>query len=94
MTESCHKGNPMQALNYTTARNSLKSIIDEVCDKNEEVIVTTKNNKSVVIMSLDEYNRTHAQLKRELKEAMGQIERDEYMSIDEAFDSVIAKYAD
>jgi len=83
----------MQALNYTTARNSLKSIIDEVCDKNEEVIVTTKNNKSVVIMSLDEYNRTHAQLKRELKEAMGQIERDEYMSIDEAFDSVIAKYA-
>lgn len=94
MTESCHKGNSMQALNYTTARNSLKTIIDEVCDNNEEVIVTTKNDKSVVIMSLDEYNRTHAQLKRELKEAMEQIERGEYMGIDEAFDSVIAKYAD
>jgi PHD/YefM family antitoxin component YafN of YafNO toxin-antitoxin module len=92
MTESCHKGHPMQALNYTTARNSLKSIIDEVCDNNEEV--TTKNDKSVVIMSLDEYNRTHAQLKREVKEAMEQIERGEYMGIDEAFDSVIAKYAD
>ena len=94
MTESCHKGDPMQALNYTTARNSLKSIIDEVCDNNEEVIVTTKNDKSVVIMSLDEYNRTHAQLKRELKEAKEEIERGEYIGIDEAFDRVIAKYAD
>lgn len=84
----------MQALNYTTARNSLKSIINEVCDNNEEVIVTTKNDKSVVIMSLDEYNRTHAQLKRELKEAKEQIERGEYIGIDEVFDSVIAKYAD
>lgn len=84
----------MQALNYTTARNSLKTIIDEVCDKNEEVIVTTKNEKSVVIMSLDEYNRTHAQLKRELKEAIEQIERNEYMGINEVFDQVIAKYED
>ncbi|MCK9373653.1 MAG: type II toxin-antitoxin system Phd/YefM family antitoxin [Sulfuricurvum sp.] len=84
----------MLALNYTTARNSLKTIIDEVCDNNEEVIVTTKNDKSVVIMSLDEYNRTHSQLKREVKEAMEQIERGEYMGIDEAFDSVITKYAD
>ena len=56
----------MQAVNYTIARNSLKLIIDKVCDKNEEVIVTTKNDKSIVIMSLDEYNRTHAQLKREI----------------------------
>ncbi|MDD4856453.1 MAG: type II toxin-antitoxin system Phd/YefM family antitoxin [Sulfuricurvum sp.] len=84
----------MQALNYTTARNSLKAIIDEVCDKDEEVIITTKNDKSVVIMSLDEYNRTHAQLKRELKEVMEQIRRGEYMGIDEAFDRVISKYED
>lgn len=55
MTENCHKGNAMRVINYTTARNSLKTIIDEVCDHNEEVIVTTKNDKSVVIMSLDEY---------------------------------------
>jgi len=94
MTESCHKGNPLQALNYTTARNSLKTIIDEVCDNNEEIIVTTKNDKSIVIMSLDEYNRTHVQLKRELKEAMEQIERGEYMGIDEAFNRVISQYED
>jgi len=84
----------MQAINYTTARNSLKSIIDEICDNNEEVIVTTKNDKSVVIMSLDEYNRTHAQLKRELQEAKKQIGQGEYIGIDEAFDAVSAKYAD
>ena len=84
----------MHVINYTTARNSLKTIIDEVCDHNEEVIVTTKNDKSVVIMSLDEYNRTHAQLKRELKEAMEQIQRGEYMGINQAFDRVITKYAD
>lgn len=94
MTESCHKRIPMQALNYTTARNSLKTIIDDVCENNEEVIVTTKNDKSVVIMSLDEYNRTHSQLKRELREAKEQIERGEYIGIDEAFDRVIAKYED
>lgn len=84
----------MQALNYTTARNSLKTLIDEVCDNNEEVIITTKNDKSVVIMSLDEYNRTHVQLKREVKEAMEQIERGEYMGVDEAFGQVLAKYED
>ena len=84
----------MQAVNYTTARNSLKSIIDEVCENHEEVIVTTKNDKSVVIISLDEYNRTYAQLKREVQEAKKQIEQGEYIGIGEAFDTVIAKYAD
>jgi len=37
---------------------------------------------------------TDLQLKHELKEAMEQIKRGEYMGIDQAFDSVIAKYAD
>ena len=59
----------MQAVDYTPARNNLKALIDEVCDEHEEVIITTKNDKSVVMMSLDEYNRTHAQLKREVQEA-------------------------
>lgn len=75
----------MQALNYTSARNNLKAIIDNVCDNNEEVIITTKNDKTVVIISLDEYNQTHAQLKRDVIEAKKQIEKDEFMSMDEAF---------
>lgn len=84
----------MQAVNYTTARNNLKALIDEVCDKHEEVIITTKNDKSVVMMSLDEYNQTHAQLKREVQEAIAQAERGDIMGIDEAFDKVLAKYED
>ncbi len=75
----------MMAVNYTHARNNLKSIIDTVCDQDEEVIVTTKNDKSVVILSMDAYNRTHAQIKREVIEALSQIERGETIEIDEAF---------
>jgi antitoxin YefM len=82
----------MQAVNYTTARNNLKSLIDEVCDKHEEVIITTKNDKSVVMMSLDEYNRTHAQLKREVQEAIAEIERGEFVGINEAFDEAKRSY--
>ena len=84
----------MQAVNYTTARNNLKALIDEVCDKHEEVIITTKNDKSVVMISLDEYNRTHAELRREVQEAIAEIERGDFMSIDEAFEKVLAKYED
>lgn len=52
------------------------------------------NDKSIVDISYDKHDCTHPQLKYEVKEAMEQIERGEYMSIDEAFDWVIAKYVD
>ena len=82
----------MQAVNYSHARNNLKSIIDDVCDNNEEVIITTKNDKSVIILSMDEYNRTHAVLKREVTQALLEAERGDLMDIDEVFDSVLTKY--
>ena len=84
----------MQAVNYSHARNNLKSIIDDVCDNNEEVIITTKNDKSVVILSMDEYNRTHAQVKRDVKEALEQIERGECMDIEDAFKLAKQSYRD
>ena len=84
----------MQAVNYSHARNNLKAIIDDVCDNNEEVIITTKNNKTVIIQSMDEYNRTHAQIKEDVKIALDQIERDEYMNIDEAFQLAKQSYRD
>jgi len=84
----------MQAVNYSHARNNLKSIIDDVCDNNEEVIITTKNDKSVIILSMDEYNRTHAEIKKSVQRSLAQIERGETMSIDEAFDRVLSKYED
>ena len=84
----------MQAVNYSHARNNLKSIIDDVCDNNEEVIITTKNDKSVIILSMDEYNRTHAQVKRDVQEALAQAEHGDLMDIDEVFDKVLSKYED
>lgn len=46
----------MQTVLYSHARNNLRSIIDTVCDDYDEFIITTKDNKSAVIMSSDEYN--------------------------------------
>lgn len=86
MTIFCHKRFKMQALNYTNARNSLKSIIENVCDNNEEVIVTTKNNKSVVIISLDEYNATHAKLKQDVQNALIEIQKGDFLDIDDVFE--------
>jgi len=84
----------MQVVNYSHARNNLKSLIDIACDGDEEIIITTKNDKSVVLISLDEYNRTHAKLRRDVQEAIAQIERGEYMSIDEAFKKAREAYRD
>lgn len=84
----------MQVVNYSHARNNLKAIIDDVCDNNEEVIITTKNDKSVIILSLDEYNRTHMQIKRDVQEALRQAEIADLMEADEVFDTLLAKYED
>ncbi len=47
----------MLAVNYSTIRNNLKSYCDEVTDHNETVIVTRKDEKNVVILSLEKYNQ-------------------------------------
>lgn len=82
----------MQALNYTNARNNLKNIIEDVCDNHEEVIVTTKNNKSVVIISLDEYNATHAKLKKDVQNALKEIQNGDFLDIDDAFEAAKKSY--
>ncbi len=46
----------MRAVFYSQARNNLREIINNVCDDFEEYIVTTKDNKSAVILSYDEYS--------------------------------------
>ena len=46
----------MLAANYTTVRNNLKEYCDIVSEKDEEVVVTRKEEKNVVIISLDNYN--------------------------------------
>jgi len=46
----------MQVVNFTEARNNLKSLFDSVYEDSEEVIVNRKNGENVVIISLDSYN--------------------------------------
>lgn len=46
----------MLAANYSTFRNNLKDYCDKATDDGETVIVTRKNEKNVVIMSLEQYN--------------------------------------
>lgn len=46
----------MQAVFYSQARNNLRKIIDDVCTDFEEYIITTKDNKSAVLISYEEYS--------------------------------------
>ena len=46
----------MLAVNYSNLRDNLKNYCDKVSDDFETVIVTRKNEKNVVIISLEEYN--------------------------------------
>lgn len=50
-------GNIMLAVNYSTIRNNLKTYCDEATENNETVIVTRKDGKNVVILSLGKYNQ-------------------------------------
>ncbi|MDR0897033.1 MAG: type II toxin-antitoxin system Phd/YefM family antitoxin [Oscillospiraceae bacterium] len=72
----------MLAVNYSTIRNRLKDYCDRVSDDHETVIVTRKEEKNVVLMSLDDYNalmkaaRNAAYLDK-VDRAMAQLKRGE-----------------
>lgn len=46
----------MQVVNYSEFRKHLKENLDSACDDKDVIIVSRPNNKSVVLISLDEYN--------------------------------------
>ena len=46
----------MIAVNYSTIRENLKAYCDKVTEDYETVIVTRKDEKNVVMISLEEYN--------------------------------------
>lgn len=47
----------MLAVNYSTIRNNLKNYCDKATDSHETVIITRKDEKNVVLMSLEKYNQ-------------------------------------
>lgn len=46
----------MKTVNYSELRNKLKSNLDMVCEDHETLIVHRPGGKSVVMISLEEYN--------------------------------------
>jgi len=46
----------MEAISYSTARKELVKTMEQVCDDHEPVIITRKNARSVIMMSLEDYN--------------------------------------
>jgi len=45
----------MDAITYSKARATLAQTIDAVCENHEPVIITKKNDRSVVMLSLQDY---------------------------------------
>jgi len=46
----------MRVVNYTDLRLNLKKWLDTVVNDVEEIIIKRKNNKDLVLISLEEYN--------------------------------------
>lgn len=46
----------MQVINFTEARNHLKSVLDHVVEDRECTIITRRDAESAVVMSLESYN--------------------------------------
>jgi antitoxin YefM len=46
----------MDAMSYSFARKNLVKTMEKVCDDHSPVIVTRKNARAVVIMSLEDFN--------------------------------------
>ena len=47
----------MMAANYSSVRNRLKFYCDQVCNNDETLIVTRKDERNVVVISLERYNQ-------------------------------------
>ena len=45
----------MDAVSYSALRADLAGTMDRVCDDREPIVVTRKNGRSVVMLSLEDY---------------------------------------
>ncbi len=46
----------MDAISYSSVRKNLVKTMEKVCDDHSPIIVTRKNARAVVIMSLEDFN--------------------------------------
>jgi len=76
----------VEAVVYTHARNNLRGLINKVCDDYDTYMITTKENKTAVLVSYEEYSAMQETLylmrsrknRERLTEAIDQIEREAY----------------
>jgi len=75
----------MKAISYTAVRSNLSKTMESICDDHEPVIITRKSERSVVMLSLEDYEaleetayllRSPKNLKR-LIESISRIEKGE-----------------
>jgi len=75
----------MNAISYTAVRSNLAKTMDRLCDDHDPVVITRKNERSVVMLSLEDYKsleetayllRSPKNLKR-LVESLSQLENGE-----------------
>lgn len=45
----------MDAITYTRARENLAKMMDKVCDDHVPIVITRKNERSVIMLSLEDY---------------------------------------
>ncbi|MFV1951645.1 MAG: type II toxin-antitoxin system Phd/YefM family antitoxin [Nitrospinota bacterium] len=45
----------MRAISYTVARGDLANTMKKVCEDHDPVIITRRNNETVVMISLEDY---------------------------------------
>lgn len=80
----------MQAVFYSKARNNLRDLINKVCDDYDEYIITTKDEKTAVLISYEEYSAMKETMyllssknnRDRLNEAVDQIESSQYKKRD------------
>ena len=45
----------MKAMSYTAVRSNLAQTMENICDDHEAVIITRKKERSIVMLSLEDY---------------------------------------
>ncbi len=45
----------MKVISYTSVRSNLAKTMERICDDHEPVVITRKNERSVVMISLEDY---------------------------------------